>query len=137
MLLTAAGDRKTEAVRAVRTVTGRSLWHSGLLLADAPVEVTVAACADTAGEAARILEAAGARTTLLCDCCGRTVRRGAFPVNAWQYGEPWVPEVCWAGEGAGRAPAPAGPGGSCRGGPDRGAENSKPRSGGAGVSGPR
>lgn len=42
VLLTEAGDRKTEAIRAVRTVTGLSLWNSKLLLAGAPVDVPVA-----------------------------------------------------------------------------------------------
>ncbi|WP_276209454.1 ribosomal protein L7/L12 [Streptomyces dangxiongensis] len=36
MLLTEVGDRKMEAVRAIRTITGLSLWDSGLLLDSAP-----------------------------------------------------------------------------------------------------
>ncbi|MEU9166177.1 ribosomal protein L7/L12 [Streptomyces sp. NPDC048424] len=39
VLLTGAGDRKMEAVRAIRTVTGLSLWNSNRLLASAPVEI--------------------------------------------------------------------------------------------------
>ncbi|MFD5512759.1 ribosomal protein L7/L12 [Streptomyces sp. NPDC127051] len=87
VLLTEAGDRKMEAVRAIRTVTGLSLWNSKLLLASAPVEITAARWLEAADEAARVLEDAGAHTTLLCDCCGRTVRRGVFPVNSARCAE--------------------------------------------------
>lgn len=85
-----------EAVRAIRTVTGLSLWNSKLLLADAPVEITVSGLLEVADEAARVLEDAGARTTLLCDCCGRSIRRGAFPINSTRFDEPWSLEICWA-----------------------------------------
>ncbi|WP_252866213.1 MULTISPECIES: ribosomal protein L7/L12 [Streptomyces] len=40
MLLTGPGDRKTEALRAIRTITGLSLWDSKLLLDSAPVAIT-------------------------------------------------------------------------------------------------
>ncbi|WSW01502.1 ribosomal protein L7/L12 [Streptomyces sp. NBC_01006] len=96
MLLAEAGDRKVEAVRAIRTVTGLSLWNSKLLLASAPVEIKAPGWLEAADEAARILEDAGAHTTLLCDCCGRTIRRGAFPLNSARYTEPWPLEICWA-----------------------------------------
>ncbi|MFI6007131.1 ribosomal protein L7/L12 [Streptomyces sp. NPDC051366] len=96
LLLTEAGDRRMEAVRAIRTVTGLSLWNSKLLLASAPVEVRVASWLEVSDEAVQLLEDAGARTTLLCDCCGRPIRRGAFPVNSAQYTEPWSLEICWA-----------------------------------------
>ncbi len=85
-----------EAVRAIRTVTGLSLWNSNRLLASAPVEITTAGWLEAADETARILEDAGARTALLCDCCGRTVRRGAFPVNSARHTETWFLEICWA-----------------------------------------
>lgn len=85
-----------EAVRAIRTVTGLSLWNSKLLLASAPVEIKAPGWLEAADEAARILEDAGAHTTLLCDCCGRTIRRGAFPLNSARYTEPWPLEICWA-----------------------------------------
>ncbi|MEV7617013.1 ribosomal protein L7/L12 [Streptomyces sp. NPDC089799] len=96
MLVTEAGDRKVEAVRAIRTVTGLSLWNSKLLLAGTPVEIAVSGLLDGAEEAARVLEEAGARTTLLCDCCGRSIRRGAFPINSTRHNEPWSLEICWA-----------------------------------------
>ncbi|MGR4880632.1 ribosomal protein L7/L12 [Streptomyces sp. LARHCF249] len=96
MLLTQAGDGKMEAVRAIRTVTGLSLWNSKLLLAGAPVEIAAVGWFEAAVEAAGILEDSGARTRLLCDCCGRTIRWGAFPLNSAQYTEPWPLEICWA-----------------------------------------
>ncbi|WP_411104540.1 ribosomal protein L7/L12 [Streptomyces sp. cmx-4-9] len=98
VLLTEAGDRTREAVRAVRTVTGLSLWNSRLLLAGAPVEVEWSGRCAAAEEAVRVLEDAGARAVLLCDCCGRTVRRGAFPVDRCRTGGSWFLEACWAGE---------------------------------------
>jgi hypothetical protein len=82
-----------EAVRAIPTVTGLSLWNSKFLLADAPVEIATASWFEAADETARILDDAGARTTLLCDCCGRTIRRGAFPVNSARHTEPWSLET--------------------------------------------
>ncbi|MFD3553426.1 hypothetical protein ACFWWA_15080 [Streptomyces goshikiensis] len=85
-----------EAVRAIRTVTGLSLWNSRLLLASAPVEITVATWLEAADEAVRVLEDAGAHSTLLCDCCGRTIRRRAFPANSARYTGPESLETCWA-----------------------------------------
>ncbi|MEU4728792.1 ribosomal protein L7/L12 [Streptomyces sp. NPDC023588] len=96
VLLTEAGDRNMEAVRAIRAVTGLSLWNSKFLLADAPVEIAAASWFEAADETSRILEDAGARTTLLCDCCGRTIRRGAFPANSALHTEPRPLETCWA-----------------------------------------
>ncbi|MFF4105678.1 ribosomal protein L7/L12 [Streptomyces sp. NPDC001903] len=96
VLLTEAGDRKMEAIRAIRTVTGLSLWNSKILLATAPVEIEAAGWFEAAVEAARALEDAGARTRLLCDCCGRPVRWGAFPLTSAQCTEPRPLEICWA-----------------------------------------
>ncbi|WP_411572713.1 ribosomal protein L7/L12 [Streptomyces xanthophaeus] len=96
MLLTEAGDWKMEAVRAIRSVTGLSLWNSRLLLADAPVEIVAAGWFEAAVEVARTLEDAGARARLLCDCCGRPIRRGAFPRTSAQCTGPRPLEICWA-----------------------------------------
>lgn len=79
VLLTEAGDRKVEAVRAMRTVTGLSLWNSKLLLDSAPVAVTEPNWLEVAEEAARVLENAGAHATVLCDWCDRTITRGRRP----------------------------------------------------------
>ncbi|MET9695244.1 ribosomal protein L7/L12 [Streptomyces sp. NPDC006514] len=63
VLLTGSGDRKTEAIRAIRTVTGLSLWNGKLLLDSAPVAVTEPVWLETAQDAAGALEAAGANAT--------------------------------------------------------------------------
>ncbi|MFK0017103.1 ribosomal protein L7/L12 [Streptomyces sp. NPDC091027] len=72
VLLTEAGGRKAEAIRAIRTVTGLGLWNSKLLLDSAPVAVTEPGWLEAAQGAAGVLEAAGARATALCDWCHRT-----------------------------------------------------------------
>lgn len=79
VLLTEPGDRKTEAVRAVRTVTGLSLWNSKLLLDRAPVAATEPDWLETAQDAADVLEAAGVRAAVLCGWCDRTVPREGAP----------------------------------------------------------
>ncbi|MGW6704526.1 ribosomal protein L7/L12 [Streptomyces sp. NPDC054956] len=98
VLLTEAGDRRMEAVRAARTITGLSLWNSKLLLDGAPVEITLVGGRGGADSAVRVFEDAGAhaRITLLCDCCGRTIRRGAFPTNEAHFMDPESLETCWA-----------------------------------------
>ncbi|MET9959653.1 ribosomal protein L7/L12 [Streptomyces sp. NPDC006326] len=96
VLLTEAGDRKVEAVRAMRTVTGLSLWNSKLLLDSAPVAVTEPNWLEVAEEAARVLEDAGARATVLCAWCDRTIRRGAAPIEAAPCKGPWPAEACRA-----------------------------------------
>ncbi|MDD9375157.1 ribosomal protein L7/L12 [Streptomyces sp. ZAF1911] len=96
MLLAEAGDRKVEVVRAIRTVTGLSLWNSKLLLDRAPVAVTEPNWLEVADEAARALEDAGARATVLCDWCDRTITRGAGPLNPAPCQGPWPAETCRA-----------------------------------------
>ncbi|MFI8522407.1 ribosomal protein L7/L12 [Streptomyces sp. NPDC085481] len=96
VLLTGAGDRKTEAVRAIRTVTGLSLWKSQLLLDSAPVAVTEPDWLEAAQDAAEVLEAAGAHATVLCDWCDRTVARDAGPLDPAPCYGPWPPQTCRA-----------------------------------------
>ncbi|MFF3863313.1 ribosomal protein L7/L12 [Streptomyces sp. NPDC002209] len=92
VLLTEAGDRKVEAVRAIRTVTGLSLWNSKLLLDSAPVAVTEPNWLGVADEAARVLEEAGATAMVLCDWCDRTITRG--PIDLAPCRGPWPAEAC-------------------------------------------
>ncbi|MCB5167413.1 ribosomal protein L7/L12 [Streptomyces bambusae] len=96
VLLTDAGDRKSEAVRAIRTITGLSLWNSKLLLDSVPVAVTQPDWLDAAQDAAGVLEAAGAHTTLLCDWCDRPFTREAGPLDPAPCSGPWPPEACRA-----------------------------------------
>ncbi|MEU9182949.1 ribosomal protein L7/L12 [Streptomyces sp. NPDC048550] len=96
MLLTEAGDRKMEAVRAIRTVTGLSLWNRKLLLDSTPVAVTGPDWLEVANEAARLLEDAGAHATVLCDWCGRPITRGAGLLDPAPCTGPWPAEACRA-----------------------------------------
>ncbi|MFF7717644.1 ribosomal protein L7/L12 [Streptomyces sp. NPDC007988] len=96
VLLTGPGDRQTEAVRAIRTVTGLSLWNSKLLLDNAPVAVTEPDWLEAAQDAAGVLEAAGAQAAVLCDWCDRTIPREAGPLDPAPCSGPWPPETCRA-----------------------------------------
>ncbi|MFF8934660.1 ribosomal protein L7/L12 [Streptomyces paradoxus] len=73
VLLTELGDRKAEAIRAIRTVTGLSLWNSQFLLDSALVAVTEPDWLEAAQAAAGALETAGAHAAVVCDWCDRTV----------------------------------------------------------------
>ncbi|MFE5898227.1 ribosomal protein L7/L12 [Streptomyces sp. NPDC056488] len=94
VLLTGSGDGKMEAIRAIRTVTGLSLWNSKLLLDSAPVAVTPPHWLETAQDAAGLLEAAGAQVAVVCDWCDRTVTQGAEPLDPAPCSGPWPPEAC-------------------------------------------
>ncbi|UXY33276.1 ribosomal protein L7/L12 [Streptomyces albidocamelliae] len=82
VLLVEAGGRKTDAVRAIRTLTGLSLFESKLLLDRAPAEVTEPVWFEAAQDAARVLEGAGVHATVVCDWCDRTVNRGGRPARS-------------------------------------------------------
>lgn len=96
VLLTEAGHRKFEAVRAIRTITGLSLWNSKLLLDSAPVAVTGPDWLEVADEAAGVLEGAGARATVVCDWCDRAITWGAGPIDPAPCKGPWPAEACRA-----------------------------------------
>ncbi|MFG2619492.1 ribosomal protein L7/L12 [Streptomyces sp. NPDC048507] len=97
VLLTEPGERRTDALRAVRTLTGRSLWHAGLLLDGAPVTVTDADWLEAARDAAALLADAGARATVLCTWCERAVPPGAAPLDPAPCAGPWPAGTCRAG----------------------------------------
>ncbi|MCX5130257.1 ribosomal protein L7/L12 [Streptomyces sp. NBC_00347] len=96
VLLTESGDRKAEAIRVIRTITGLSLWNSKLLLDSVPVAVTEPDWLEAAQDAAGALEAAGAHATVLCDWCDRTITREAGPLDPTPCSGPWPPETCRA-----------------------------------------
>lgn len=96
VLLTEAGDRKVEAVRALRAVTGLSLWKSRLLLDSAPIAVTEFDWLEGADDAARLLEDAGAHVTVVCDWCERAITRESVPVDPTPCHGPWPPGTCRA-----------------------------------------
>ncbi|MEJ8639776.1 ribosomal protein L7/L12 [Streptomyces sp. MS2.AVA.5] len=96
VLLAGGRERETEVIRALRAVTGLSLWNSKLLLDSAPVAITEPDWLETAQDAAGSLEAAGAHVTVLCDWCDRTITREAGPLDPAPCSGPWPPEACRA-----------------------------------------
>ncbi|MEU8764683.1 ribosomal protein L7/L12 [Streptomyces sp. NPDC048659] len=96
VLLMDAGGRETEVTRAIRTVTGLSLWNSKLLLHSTPVAVTEPDWLEAAQEAAGVLEAAGAHTAVLCDWCDRTITPETGPLDPTPCSGPWPPATCRA-----------------------------------------
>ncbi|MFK0200469.1 ribosomal protein L7/L12 [Streptomyces lavendulae] len=96
VLLTDSGDRKAEAIRAIRTITGLSLWNSKLLLDGAPIAVTEPDWLEAAQDKAGVLEAAGVHVTVICEWCDRTITRGAGPLDPAPCSGPWPPETCRA-----------------------------------------
>ncbi|MDH6229071.1 MULTISPECIES: ribosomal protein L7/L12 [Streptomyces] len=61
VVLIDCGPRETDAIRAVRKVTGVSLWHSRLLARQAPVTLLEGLSAYRAQSAVAVLRSAGAR----------------------------------------------------------------------------
>ncbi|MFG2874631.1 ribosomal protein L7/L12 [Streptomyces sp. NPDC048337] len=96
MLLTDVGDRRLDLVRAVRAVTGLSLWNSRVLLDQLPAAVMEPEWFEVAQEVAGRLEDAGARVTVRCDWCDRTIARGADPVDPGPCQGPWPEGTCRA-----------------------------------------
>ncbi|MGA5220159.1 ribosomal protein L7/L12 [Streptomyces cinereoruber] len=60
VVLLNCGQREMDVVRAVRQVTGLSLWHSRVLMRGAPVAVLEDWPRDLADEAVAVLRSAGA-----------------------------------------------------------------------------
>ncbi|MFF6774399.1 ribosomal protein L7/L12 [Streptomyces sp. NPDC012637] len=61
VVLLDCGPREMDVVRAVRQVTGLSLWHSRVLMRQAPVAVLETWPQDMADEAVAVLRSAGAQ----------------------------------------------------------------------------
>ncbi|MEV8597790.1 ribosomal protein L7/L12 [Streptomyces sp. NPDC052012] len=93
-MLTESGGRRTEAIRAIRTLTGLSLWNSKLLLESAPLAVTEPDWLEGAQDAAGVLEAVGAHAAVVCGWCDRTVTPGAGPLDPHLCSGPWPAEAC-------------------------------------------
>ncbi|MGW2827068.1 ribosomal protein L7/L12 [Streptomyces sp. NPDC001443] len=80
VLVTESGSGGREALQAVRTVTGLSLWRSKLLLGSAPAVVLGNVPLDTAVVAARHLRETGVPTAVRCTWCDRAVPRDETPL---------------------------------------------------------
>ncbi|MFD7829042.1 ribosomal protein L7/L12 [Kitasatospora sp. NPDC059803] len=68
------------ALKAVRAVTGLSLWHSKQLLDSAPATVREDVPFEIAAPAARQLRRAGVPASVRCDWCRRTLPDDGTPV---------------------------------------------------------
>ncbi|MGX1541006.1 ribosomal protein L7/L12 [Streptomyces adustus] len=75
VLVTESGSGGQQALRAVRAVTGLSLWRSKLLLGGVPAVVLEEVPLDAAVFAARRLRETGVPTAVRCTLCDRTVPR--------------------------------------------------------------
>ncbi|PKW12495.1 Ribosomal protein L7/L12 C-terminal domain-containing protein [Streptomyces sp. 1222.5] len=85
------GDRRTDAVRAVRTVTGLSLAKSKVLLDGAPVTGTGPVWLEAARDAAGVLAEAGVHATVECDWWERTVATVGGPLDPASCAGRWWP----------------------------------------------
>ncbi|MFJ2779442.1 MULTISPECIES: ribosomal protein L7/L12 [unclassified Kitasatospora] len=81
VLLTDPSPGGPAALKAVRAVTGLSLWHSRQLLNGAPVTAREAIPFATAAEAAGRLRRAGVPAAIRCDWCRRTLPDDGTPVG--------------------------------------------------------
>ena len=81
VVLTGVGDRRTDVVRVLRTVTGLSAWHSARLCAAVPVPVVENTWFEAAEGAAARLRAAGAEADVVCGSCTRTIPLDGRPVD--------------------------------------------------------
>lgn len=91
VLLTEAGSSQSEAVKAVKAVTGLSLWRSKLLMERAPVSVLQGTCFEAAGEAARRLRQAGVRTAVRCGWCDHVLPPDGTPLDPAGCQSPYWP----------------------------------------------
>ncbi|MFE5588599.1 ribosomal protein L7/L12 [Kitasatospora sp. NPDC056531] len=73
VVLTGAAPRDAAALKAVRAVTGLSLWRSGQLLDSAPAVVRSQIPFGVAAPAARLLRRAGVPAALRCGWCRRAL----------------------------------------------------------------
>ncbi|AOR30175.1 hypothetical protein BFF78_03050 [Streptomyces fodineus] len=81
VVLTGAGDRRTDVVQVLRSVTGLSAWHSARLCAAVPVPVVGDTWFEAAAGAAARLRAAGAEADVVCGWCARTVPPDGRPLD--------------------------------------------------------
>ncbi|WP_234355930.1 ribosomal protein L7/L12 [Kitasatospora aureofaciens] len=81
VLLTGTSPHDPTALKAVRTVTGLSLWRSRELLDSAPATVQSGIPFDIAARAAQHLRQAGVPAAIQCGWCQRTLPDGDTPVD--------------------------------------------------------
>ncbi|MFG2946195.1 ribosomal protein L7/L12 [Streptomyces adustus] len=91
VLVTESGNGGQQALRAVREVTGLSLWRSKLLLGSVPAVVLEQVPLDAAVVAARRLRETGVPTTVRCTWCDRSVPRDETPLDPAPYASSYWP----------------------------------------------
>ncbi|MGA5506065.1 ribosomal protein L7/L12 [Streptomyces umbrinus] len=80
VLLASSGGRGLDLFRAIRSVTGLSAWRSKQLLEAAPTTLVDRTWFEAAVDAARCLNAVGARADLVCRWCERVISPEDCPI---------------------------------------------------------
>ncbi|MGW3077823.1 ribosomal protein L7/L12 [Kitasatospora sp. NPDC001132] len=91
VLLAGNSPHDPTALKAVRTVTGLSLWRSRQLLDSAPATVQSGIPFDIAAHAARCLRQAGVPAAIQCGWCHRTLPSDDTPVDPGPCASPYWP----------------------------------------------
>ncbi|MFY7566122.1 ribosomal protein L7/L12 [Streptomyces sp. WI04-05B] len=90
MLLTSSGGDGLDVVLTIRSVTGLSAWRSKQLLEAAPTTVVDRTSFTAAADAARRLNAVGARADLVCRWCERVMSPADCPVDPGPCSSPYL-----------------------------------------------
>ncbi|WP_442877444.1 ribosomal protein L7/L12 [Dactylosporangium sp. AC04546] len=99
VLLVSGGGRGIDVVQAVRLVTGLSAWRSKQLIEAAPTTVVDGTWFQAAADAARRLNAVGARADLVCRWCERAMSPEECPVDPRPCSSPFLsPTGCPASQ---------------------------------------
>ncbi|WP_406210555.1 ribosomal protein L7/L12 [Kitasatospora sp. NBC_01560] len=91
VLMTGTSPHDPTALKAVRTVTGLSLWRSRQLLDSAPTTVRSGIPFDIAARATRCLRQAGVPAAIRCGWCRRTLPGDDTPVDPGPCASPHWP----------------------------------------------
>lgn len=91
VLLTGTAYSGPPALRAIREVTGLSLWHSRRLPAGAPATVLDEVPYESAAAALLRLRGAGVEAAVRCTCCSRTLPVDGAPVDPAPCRAPYWP----------------------------------------------
>ncbi|MFJ9770769.1 hypothetical protein ACIRVF_05965 [Kitasatospora sp. NPDC101157] len=79
--LAGASPRGAAALKAVRTVTGLSLWRSGQVLDTGAAALVTDVPFEVASRALQVLRQAGVPTAVRCDWCRRSLPEDGSPVD--------------------------------------------------------
>ncbi|OLZ66301.1 hypothetical protein AVW11_15655 [Streptomyces amritsarensis] len=96
VLLKNGGSMGIDTVKAIRSVTGISLWESKRLVEAAPTMITEPDWLESADAAAEAIAESGAHVAVVCDWCSRIVDRANRPLDPAPCVGPWPPGSCRA-----------------------------------------